>query len=200
MSTVVVESRVIRETRASLVVRGAAALVFGVLTLIWPGITLLALVLLWGAYVLVDGIFTLIAEVRRPAGTRRIWASLGGLVSIAAGVVTFVWPGITTLALLWVIAIWLAITGATELAMAFGIARRTAQRPLWLLAVIGLLSIAAAVVLVVAPGTGALAITWAIGWWAIANAVLFFIWAAQTPSLGRAGSRAHRSAHRTTFA
>src|SRR5690349_3859369 len=103
--------------------RGAAAILFGVLALVWPGITVLALVLLFGAYALVDGAFTLAAAVGNRNGGRtrgdRAWLFARGIAGILTAVIAVVWPGITALALLWVIALWAMVTGALEIVAAF---------------------------------------------------------------------------------
>jgi uncharacterized membrane protein HdeD (DUF308 family) len=154
-------------------VRGLAAVAFGLLTLLWPGLTLTALVLLFGAYVLVTGAVILYAALRGDPALRaeRGWFILEGAVSIAAGIFTFAWPGITALALLYLIAAWAAATGVLELAMAIRL-RRTLPKE-WLLVGAGVLSLLFAALLVISPGAGALAITWMIGWYAlIAGAVL----------------------------
>lgn len=151
----------------SLALRGAAAVLFGLLTLIWPGPTLWALVLLWGAYVLVDGI-SILGDVRTHApGTddRRGWLIFHGVTGIVAGVLTFIWPDITALALLFLIAAWAFVTGALEIIAAVRLRRVLPNE--WLLAVLGVLSIAFAIGLVVTPGAGALVITWFIGWFAL---------------------------------
>lgn len=151
----------------SLALRGAAAVLFGILTLIWPGLTLWALVLLWGAYVLVDGISTLGDVLTHAPGTDegRGWLIFHGVTGIAAGVVTFIWPDITALALLFVIAAWAFVTGVLEIVAAVRLRRVLSNE--WLLALLGVLSIAFAIGLVVTPGAGALVITWFIGWFAL---------------------------------
>ena len=166
-------------SRTSLALRGLAALAFGVLTLLWPGVTVFVLVVLWGAYALVDGLAILVDEFRRPTGTRRAVAFVEAVAGVAAGVITFFWPGITALALLWVIALWLLVTGVLEIAGA--LSRRPTARPHWLLGVLGALSIVAGVILIVAPVTGALAITWVIAWYAIISAFVLWAWAWQGP-------------------
>lgn len=153
-------------------VRGAAAVIFGLLTLLWPRLTLTALVLLFGAYALVDGLFTVAAVLADEPETRgeRGWLMFEGLASVAIGVVTFLWPHITALALLYLIAFWAFVTGWLELATAARLRRQV--RSGWLLIAVGVLSIAFAVVLVVNPGAGALATTWLIGWYALFTGAL----------------------------
>jgi uncharacterized membrane protein HdeD (DUF308 family) len=150
-----------------LAVRGLAAVVFGVLALLWPLSTLLALIWVFGAYVLVDGIFILAALATGAPGTgqRRGFLFLEGLVSIIAGILTFVWPGITALVLLLLIAAWALLTGVLEIATAIRLRREIRNE--WLLVLSGVLSVVFAVLLVILPGPGALALVWLIGVYAV---------------------------------
>ncbi len=156
----------------SVAIRGLAALVFGILVLIWPDVTLWALVILFGVYALVDGIFTLAAAFRAEpgSGARRGPLVLAGLAGIVVGVLTFVWPDITALALLWVIAAWALLSGVSDIAAAVRL-RRVIHNE-WLLILTGAVSIVFAVVLVITPGAGALVITWLIGWYGIVAGAL----------------------------
>ena len=156
----------------SLAVRGVAALAFGLVTLIWPGPTLDVLVLLWGAYTLVDGVSLLAAVVSGAPGTRahRPLLIVEGIAGVAAGIVTFAWPGITALVLLYLIAAWAAVIGVVEIGGA--VHHRPEIRHHWLLVLNGALLLAFAIVLVAAPVAGALAITWLIGWWALVFGVV----------------------------
>ncbi len=150
----------------ALAMRGVAAIIFGVLTLLLPGVTLAVLILLFGSYTIVEGVFNVIAAVRGRGEEQTGWARLlGGLVSIAAGVVTFLRPGLTELALLYVIAAWAVVTGVLEIAAAIRLRRpiRGEVR----LGLNGLLSIAFGVLTVLIPGGGALTIVWLIGGYAI---------------------------------
>jgi uncharacterized membrane protein HdeD (DUF308 family) len=151
----------------SLAVRGLAAVIFGLLALVWPGITLQALVILFGAFVLVDGAMMLAAAITGTPGAegRRGLLVLQGILGIAAGILTFVWPGITALALLYLIAAWALLTGVLEIAAAIRLRREIDGE--WLLAASGLLSVVFGVLLVFAPGAGALAVTWLIGFYAL---------------------------------
>jgi uncharacterized membrane protein HdeD (DUF308 family) len=146
--------------------RGVAAVLFGLMALLWPGITLFALVILFGAYALVDGAFTLVATIRdrdtahtAPGG--RGWLIARGVAGIATGVLAVVWPGITALALLWTIAAWAMVTGVFEVVAAVRL-RREIRRE-WLLALSGVLSILFGVLLVVWPAAGALTLVTLIG-------------------------------------
>jgi uncharacterized membrane protein HdeD (DUF308 family) len=150
-----------------LAVRGGIAVVFGVVALIWPGLTVLALVLLFGAYALVDGVLALYAALvdRRRTGGQRAWLAVEGVVGVLAAIAAVVWPQITALALLYVIAAWALITGVAEILMAIRL-RQEIQGE-WLLALSGVLSILFAIVAVVYPRTGALAVVWVIAAYAI---------------------------------
>lgn len=150
----------------ALLLRGLVALLFGILTFIWPGISLTALVLLFGAYALVDGLFTVIAALRAPEGYKRWWVLLlEGIFGIIAGLLAFVWPSITALVLLYLIAAWAIVTGVFEIAAAIRLRKEITGE--WLLALSGVLSVVFGVLLVAWPGAGALAVLWLIGAYAI---------------------------------
>ena len=150
--------------------RGVAAILFGVLALVWPGITVFALVIVFGAYALVDGAFTLAAAFGNRDGGRtrgsRGWLFARGTAGILTGIIAAVWPGITALALLWVIALWAMVTGVLEIVAAFQL--RKEMRREWLLALSGALSVLFGVLLVVWPAAGVLTLIVLIGIAAIA--------------------------------
>jgi uncharacterized membrane protein HdeD (DUF308 family) len=150
----------------ALAIRGVAAIIFGVLTLLLPGVTLAVLILLFGSYAIVEGAVNVIAAVRGRGEERAWWALLlAGLVSITAGVVTFLRPGLTELALLYVIAAWAVVTGVLEIAAAIRLRRRIRSEA-WL-GLNGILSIVFGVLTMLIPGGGALTIVWLIGAYAI---------------------------------
>jgi uncharacterized membrane protein HdeD (DUF308 family) len=145
-----------------LVLRGLAAVLFGVLTMVVPGLSLAALVYLFGAYSIVEGAINVASAFRARQGQSRWWVLLvEGLVSVVAGVIAFVWPGITALALVVVIAIWALLTGILEVVAAVRLRKQV--RGEWLLALGGILSIALGVLLLVNPAAGALAMILWIG-------------------------------------
>jgi len=150
-----------------IVFRAVVAIAFGVITLIWPNVTLWALVVVFGAYALVDGVIVLVGAFSSHviSGGTRAWLVIVGLLGIAAGIVTFVWPDITALALLFVIAFWAIFTGLAEIAAAIEF-RKVIEHE-WLLGLAGVLSVAFGILLVITPGDGALVITWLIGWYAL---------------------------------
>jgi len=154
-----------------LAIRGIAAILFGIAAFVWPSITLAALVLLFGAYALVDGIFAVSAGISVRKEQERWWMMiLEGLAGIVLGVLTFLWPGITALVLLYFIAAWSILTGAFEIAAAIRLRKEIEGE--WLLGLAGLASVIFGVLLVVLPGPGALALIWLIGSYAIVFGVL----------------------------
>lgn len=147
----------------ALALRGFVAVLFGLLTFFVPGMTLVTLVLLFGAYALVDGVFNVIASFRLAA---HHWALLiEGVIGIIVGILTFAWPAITAIALLYVIAFWAIFTGIFEIIA--GIRLRKAITNEWLLIVMGIFSLLFGLLIAVAPGVGALAIVLWIGAYAL---------------------------------
>jgi uncharacterized membrane protein HdeD (DUF308 family) len=156
-----------------LLLRGIAAIAFGFLAFAWPGLTLLTLILLWGAYAVSDGILALWAAVAAKSDDMgpRWWLALAGIVSCVAGVMTFFWPGMTTLVLLMFMASWAIIIGALQIWGAIELRKELKGERL--LALNGLLSIAFGVIMFAQPGAGALAVAWMIGWFAILAGCLY---------------------------
>src|SRR6516162_4540664 len=130
-----------------LLLRGICAILFGVLTFVWPGITLLTLVLLYGAYALADGVLALAEAVMGGAPAPRWWLALVGLLGIAVGILTFAWPGITALVLLLFIAGWAIATGILQIVGAIRLRKEIENE--WLLIAGGVLSVIFGLILVV---------------------------------------------------
>jgi uncharacterized membrane protein HdeD (DUF308 family) len=153
-----------------LLLRGVSATVFGVLAIVWPGITLLTLVIIYGAVALIDGIAGIALGVRGGVGGRTWWEMiLLGLLGVIAGVVTFVWPGLTAVVLLFIIALWAIVRGILEIIGAITL-RKIIQGE-WLLILSGVLSVGFGVLLLLQPAAGALAVMWLIGIYMIAFGV-----------------------------
>src|SRR5262245_23414970 len=153
------------------VLRGVFAVLFGIFAFIWPGITLAALVLVWGAYAIADGVMALIAaytmhEQGKPMGSLLIV----GILGIAAGVVTFLWPGMTALVLLLFIASWAVLMGIFQIAAAIRLRKHIENE--WLLGLSGVVSIVFGVLMFLQPGAGALAVVWVIGSYAVFFGIL----------------------------
>jgi uncharacterized membrane protein HdeD (DUF308 family) len=150
----------------SVALRGVIAVVFGVLAILWPGISLAVILLLFGIYAIVDGILCIVAVITTPEARSRWWALVAvGLVGIAAGIITFVYPGITILGLLAIIAAWALVTGVFELVLAA--LGPSVMEHKWLWAVSGILSVIFAILLFRYPVAGLLAVVWMIGLYAI---------------------------------
>jgi len=157
-------------------VRGVVAVIFGVLALIWPGQTLQALVLVFGAFALVDGIFAVIAGIAARGYFDRWWAVLlEGMVGIVIGLLTFFWPNITALVLVYFIAAWALITGIFEIVAAIQLRRVITGE--WMLILGGLLSIVLGVLLFVFPGAGGVSLVWLVGIYAIVFGISEIIFA-----------------------
>jgi uncharacterized membrane protein HdeD (DUF308 family) len=157
-----------------LLLRGLVAIVFGVLAWAQPGIALAALVLLFGAYSMADGVLCLWTAITGPKGHEYWWLLLlEGLVGIGIGFLTFFAPGITALALLFYIAIWAIATGILEIAAAIRLRKEIDNE--WLLLLAGLASVVFGILLAAQPAVGALALLWLIGSYAILFGVLLLI-------------------------
>jgi tRNA modification GTPase len=155
----------------AVLLRGIAALIFGLLALLWPGLAGIALVLLFGAYAFVDGIFSLVASIRAAESHERwIAFAIEGLIGLIIAAITFFDPLITAIALYWLIAIWAVLTGIFELVAAVQLRALVPQE--FLLIIGGLTSVAFGILMVVFPRFGALAVIWLIGFYAILFGVI----------------------------
>jgi uncharacterized membrane protein HdeD (DUF308 family) len=155
----------------SLIIRGLAGIAVGIMTFAWPGITLVALVILFGAYSMVDGVMSLVGAVRAAEAHDR-WGALvlEGLVGIAAAVITVLWPAITAIALVYVIAAWAIITGGLEIAAAIRLRKVISGE--WLLIVGGIASVMFGFLLMIAPIVGAVVIALWVGAYTLVFGVL----------------------------
>ena len=155
------------------VLRGVAAIVFGVLALAWPGPTLVALIALFAAYAIVSGAVAIVAAIRNRE-QRGWWLPLLlGLASVVAGVLTIVFPAITALALVIVIGINALFVGVLDIAMAIRLRKEIEGE--WLLGIAGLLSVLFGLFVILFPGAGALALLWIIGVYAIALGIALVV-------------------------
>ncbi len=160
-------AEILRKNWWLLVLRGIAAIGFGVLTFIWPGPTLAALVMLFGAYALVEGTFAIASGVFGGplSGSSRWLLVLEGLVGVIVGVITFFAPGITAVGLLYYIGAWAVVTGILEIVAAVQLRKEISDE--WLLIFDGILSLVFGVLVFIYPGASALSILWLIGIYAV---------------------------------
>jgi uncharacterized membrane protein HdeD (DUF308 family) len=150
--------------------RGIAFIVFGVTAFMWPVTTIAVLVLLYGAFALVDGVLALAHAIMGGDIGSRWWLALIGVAGIAAGILTFMWPAVTALLLLTFIACWAIVLGVFQIAGAIKLRKEIDNE--WTLILGGVLSILFGIVLLVAPGAGAVALIWVIAAYAVVFGVL----------------------------
>src|SRR5437660_9657819 len=149
----------------ALALRGILAILLGLAAIVVPGVTLAVLITLFGAYAVVDGVLAIIAGVRAAERHERWWSPvLKGLAGIAAGVLAFVWPALTALALLYLIVGWAIVTGVLEIVAAVHLHRAHGE---WLLVLNGVLSVLFGLFVIVWPGAGVLTRVWLIGGYAM---------------------------------
>jgi uncharacterized membrane protein HdeD (DUF308 family) len=167
-----------------LVLRGVAAVALGLLAFAFPGMTIGALILLFAAYAMVDGIFAISAAISRRERSRP-WGALLliGILGVVASIAAFAWPVKTALVLLYVIAGWALATGIVEISAAIRLRKVISGE--WLLVVSGILSVLFALALVAFPGPGMLAIVWLIGAYAVLFGALMIAFGFELRSLGR---------------
>src|SRR5436190_7529678 len=170
------------------VIRGVAAIIFGIMALVYPGLTVAVLVLLFGAWVLVDGIFRVIGAIgHRASDPDWGWQLVIGILGITIAFLTFHAPAITALALVIYIAAWALMIGATEIAVAFKLRREIKGE--WFLILMGLASIIFAGLLLWNPLAGAAALIWIIAWYAVIMGVLAIIFGFRLRSLPTLAAR-----------
>jgi uncharacterized membrane protein HdeD (DUF308 family) len=153
--------RGVRAARTVLVVRAVLAVAFGLVALLWPGLTMLALAIAFGVYAILEGVASVIDAVRNRGRSRWWLGLLSGLASVVAGVLALIWPSITALVLAVLVGIWAVVTGAAEIAVAFRL-RRAGGR-IWLLALAGVLSVVAGIVILLWPAAGAVGLAVVLG-------------------------------------
>jgi len=157
----------------AIALRGVFGIVFGLIALFSPGATILALVLLFSAYLLVDGVCGIVAAVRAASSHRR-WGLLllEGIVIIAVAVLAFIWPGLTALAFVLLVAAWSLVTGGLMLAAAYKLKPEYGR---WWLVLSGAASLVFGVLLVIAPLAGLVVLTWWLGAYALVFGIMLLI-------------------------
>lgn len=167
---------VLAGNRRAIALRGVVAMLAGIIAFVMPVATLIALVWLFMASALIDGLFNLVAAVRgaTPEGERPWWALLlSGIVGVGGGVITFVWPGITAIVLVYLVAAWAVIAGGLEVAAPINLRKQLEGE--WLLTLSGLVSILLGGLLTAFPGAGAIGLAWYFGAFGIVFGTLMIV-------------------------
>jgi uncharacterized membrane protein HdeD (DUF308 family) len=155
----------------ALALRGIFAILFGLAALAMPGITLAAIIWLFGAYAVADGVFAIVVGLRAVERHQRSWPlMLEGIVDIAAGVTAVTWPALTALLLLYLVSVWAMVTGILEIAAAIRLRRHIKSE--WMLAVNGVISVLLGAFLIAPPRVGILTVVYWIGAYALIFGVM----------------------------
>ncbi len=174
-------AQVVRRNWWILALRGVFAIILGLIALFFPGIALRAFIIVFGVYAIIDGIAAVVIAIQeRGSLSRWGWVLFEGIIGILAGIVAFVYPGLTALVLLYIIAFWAIVTGIMEIVAAFAIRGFAARE--WALGIAGILSILFGILLIIRPGAGILAILWLVGIYSIIFGILFIVRAFQMRS------------------
>jgi uncharacterized membrane protein HdeD (DUF308 family) len=178
---------IVRRSSTVLIVSGVLALVFGVVLLAWPLSSAITLMILLGAYALVDGIFALITSFNAPRGALRGYLIFSGILGILAGIFALINPAIGAAAFVWVLGVWLLIRGVTEIVSAV---QRRSGGPRWLLVVGGLLWIVAGGIFIFNPAGGVVAFAVLIGILALGWGLLSLVAGIALRVVGKRSARA----------
>jgi uncharacterized membrane protein HdeD (DUF308 family) len=164
--------------------RGILMAIFGIIALVSPGIALLTLIWVFGFYALLDGITAIIMGIRTRGEPHWVWTIVQGVVSVLAGIVALVWPGVTAFALLFVVAFWAIMLGISEIIGAFTSRRQGSSAWGWTLAA-GVLNVLFGIVLLIWPASGILTLVWLVGIFALLGGVTLVVLAFQVRSVAR---------------
>ena len=167
--------------------RGILMVLFGIIALGRPGIALLTLVWVFGFYAILDGVAAIMIGVRARGEPHWVWTIVQGVVSVLAGLVALIWPGVTALALLFLIAFWAILLGVGEIGGAFAARRRGSNAWGWTLAA-GVLNVVFGVLLLIWPSSGILTLVWLVGICALAGGVALLILAFRVRSVARSAA------------
>lgn len=155
------------------VLRGALAVLFGIAAFLWPGLTVAAFVLLFGAFAIVDGVFSLVGAIRPAPGESRWVLILFGVLSLIAGIFVLTRPGISAVVMLYVAAFWAIASGVAAIVAAIALRKMISGE--WVLALYGVLSIVLGIILLTRPAAGILGFIWAIAAYAIVAGIALVV-------------------------
>lgn len=157
-----------------LLIRGIAAIVFGLLAFFMPGLTLVFLLIAFAAFTLVDGVFAMITAFRRRSQDTRWWAwLLEGLLSVGVGVIVLLFPALSAVAFAICIAVWAVFAGILRIIAAINLRHQIEGE--WALGISGALLILWGILMGLMPGVGALSLAWMIGSFSILIGIAFCI-------------------------
>jgi uncharacterized membrane protein HdeD (DUF308 family) len=169
----------------ALAARGVAAVLIGLAAVAWPGLTLAVLIILYGAFAVVDGAFAIVAGLRSTGGTRRWLLLAEGVLGLLAGLVALFWPGLTAVVVLYVFSFWAILGGLMRILGAILLRREIDNE--WTMALGGVLWILLGIVLAFLPGVGLLALAWFIGVLTLAMGVTLIVQAFRVRGHGTGG-------------
>jgi uncharacterized membrane protein HdeD (DUF308 family) len=172
--------------------RGIFMGIFGIIALVSPGIALLALVWIFGCYAILDGIAAIVIGIRTRGEPHWVWTIVQGVVSVLAGVIALIWPGVTALALLFVVAFWAIMLGIGEIAGAFASRRSGSNAWGWTLAA-GILNVVFGILLLIWPASGILTLVWLVGIFTLVGGVALIMLAFRVRSLATSAGAASRT-------
>lgn len=158
----------------ALALRGAVSILLGLVAITMPGLTIAAIVTVFGVYAIIEGVLAIMASIRGIREHDRWgWMMVEGVVGICAGLIAFFMPGVGALAIIWLIAAWAVLTGALEIAAGFRL--RKIIEGEWLLILTGVLAIVLGFFMVSRPGMGVVLLTTWLGVWAILSGITLMV-------------------------
>jgi len=172
--------------------RGIFMVIFGIIALVSPGIALLTLVWLFGFYAIFDGIAAIVIGIRTRGEPHWVWTIVQGVVSVLAGVIALIWPGVTALALLFVVAFWAIVLGIGEIGGAFASRKSGSNVWGWTLAA-GILNVTFGVLLLIWPASGILTLIWLVGIFTLAGGIALIVLALRVRSVTKSTADAFRA-------
>ena len=172
--------------------RGILLAIFGIIALVSPGIALLALVWVFGLFAILEGVVAIVIGIRSRGEPHWVWTVAQGVISVLAGIVALVWPGLTALALLFVVAFWAIVLGIGEIAGAFASRRTGSSGWGWTLAA-GILNVIFGIALLMWPAAGILALVWLVGIFTLAGGIVLVVLAFKVRSIAKSAADASRA-------
>ena len=172
--------------------RGIFMAIFGLIALVSPGIALLTLVWLFGFYAILDGISAVVIGIRTRGEPHWVWTIVQGVVSVLAGAIALIWPGVTALTLLFVVAFWAIVLGIGEIGGAFASRKSGSNVWGWTLAA-GILNVTFGVLLLIWPASGILTLIWLVGIFTLAGGIALIVLALRVRSVTKSTADAFRA-------